>query len=208
MAYQNLATTVELQKSLTELQAEIVLRRKAESDLHDADTDYKSTIQTAPYGIYRADVNGKLLVVNHVMAEMLGYDTEREVLDLQTTEEIFCEQDDRRLLARYTARGRVMKVEVKWKQRCGAQISVKLNGWPKFDQDGKLIWYEVFVENVTAQRKLELQVQQAQRMEAVGQFVSANTIGRFREEGGDCARKAHSAGGKTGCVCHPTTAGI
>src|SRR5258707_980653 len=91
VAYQNLASTVELQQSVTELRAEIALRRKAESELHDVDTDYKSAIQTAPYGIYRADLNGKLLVVNHVMAEMLGYDTEQEVLDLQTTEEIFCE---------------------------------------------------------------------------------------------------------------------
>jgi nitrogen-specific signal transduction histidine kinase len=34
-----------------------------------------------------------------------------------------------------------------------------------------LIWYEVFVENVTAKRQFELQVQQAQRMEAVGQLA-------------------------------------
>jgi PAS domain S-box-containing protein len=174
VAYQNLASAAELQESVTELRAEIALRRKAESELDDADADYKSAIQTAPYGIYRADLNGKLLVVNHVMAEMLGYGTEQEVLDLQTTGEIFCRQDERqRLLARYTARGLVRNVEVQWKQKCGAQISVKLNGWPKFDQHGKLIWYEVFVENVTAQRKLELQVQQAQRMEAVGQFAGS-----------------------------------
>jgi PAS domain S-box-containing protein len=174
VAYQNLASTVELQQSVAELQVEIALRRKAEAELHEADTDYKSAIQTAPYGIYRADLNGKLLVVNHVMAEMLGYDTEQEVLDLQTTEEIFCEQDERqRLLTRYQARGLVMNVEVQWKQKCGAQITVKLNGWPKCDQQGKLIWYEVFVENVTALRKLELQVQQAQRMEAVGQFAGS-----------------------------------
>lgn len=174
VAYQNLASAAELQESVTELQAEIALRRKAESALDDADADYKSTIQTAPYGIYRADLNGKLLVVNHVMAEMLGYGSEQEVLDLQTTGEIFCRQDERqRLLARYTARGLVRNVEVQWKQKYGAQISVKLNGWSKFDQNGKLIWSEVFVENVTAQRKLELQVQQAQRMEAVGQFAGS-----------------------------------
>src|SRR5260370_6889750 len=150
----------------------MALRRKAESELHAVDTDYKSAIQTAPYGIYRADLNGKLLVVNHVMAEMLGYDTEQEVLGLQTTEEIFCEQDERqRLLTRYKARGLVMNVEVQWKQKCGAQISVKLNGWPKCDQQGKLIWYEVFVENVTAQRKLQLQLPQPQTIEPADQFA-------------------------------------
>jgi two-component system cell cycle sensor histidine kinase/response regulator CckA len=174
VAYQNLASTVELHDSVTELQAEIALRRKAEAELRDAETNHKSTVQTAPYGIYRADLNGKLLLVNHVMAEMLGYDTEQEVLDLPTTGEIFCGEDERQLLlARYTARGLVMNVEVQWKQKCGAQISVKLNGWPKFDQHGKLIWYEAFVENVTAQRKMELQVQQAQRMEAVGQLAGS-----------------------------------
>jgi len=172
VAYQNLASGAALRESLAELQAEITLRKTVESELHNAETDYKSSIQSAPYGIYRADLDGKLLMVNRVMAEMLGYDSEREVVDLQTTEEIFCEEDERqRLRALYTARCLVMNVEVKWKQKCGTYISVKLNGWPKFGQDGKLIWYEVFVENLTAQRNLELQVQQAQRMEAVGQLA-------------------------------------
>jgi two-component system cell cycle sensor histidine kinase/response regulator CckA len=172
VAYQNLAHTAELRKSVAELQAEIALRTKAESELHNVETDYKSSIHAAPCGIYRADLDGKLLVVNKVMAEMLGYDSEQEVVELQTTEEIFCEQDERRrMIARYAARDLVMNIEVKWKQKGGAHISVKLNGWPKLGQDGELIWYEVFVENITAQRKVELQVQQAQRMEAVGQFA-------------------------------------
>jgi PAS domain S-box-containing protein len=172
VAYQNLASEAELRESLAELQAETALRRTTECELHNAETDYTSSIASAPYGVYRADLDGTLLVVNHAMAEMLGYDSEQEVIDLQTTEEIFCEQDERqRLLARYTARDLVMNVEVKWRRKCGAHISVKLNGWPKFGQDGQLIWYEVFVENVTDQRKLGLQLQQAQRMEAVGQLA-------------------------------------
>jgi PAS domain S-box-containing protein len=172
VAYQNLASGAELQESLAQLEGEIALRRTAESALHNAETDYKSTIQTAPYGIYRADLHGKLLMVNCVMAEMLGYDSEQEVVELQTTKEIFCEQNDRqRLLDRYTARSPVLNVEVEWKKKGGDHVSVRLNGWPKFGQDGKLVWYEVFVENVTAQRKMELQVQQTQRMDAVGQLA-------------------------------------
>jgi PAS domain S-box-containing protein len=172
VAYQNLTSGAELRESFAELDAEIALRRTAESELYDAERDYKSSIHTAPYGIYRADLNGKLLIVNRVLAEMLGYDSEQEVVDLETTEDIFCEQDERqRLLKRYAAHDLVLNVEVKWKQKHGAQISVKLNGWPKFGQDGQLIWYEVFVENVTAQRQFELQVRQTQRMEAVGQLA-------------------------------------
>jgi PAS domain S-box-containing protein len=172
VAYQNLTHTTELEESLAELRAEVALRRKAESELHTVETDYNSSIHAAPYGIYRADLDGTLLLVNKVMAEMLGYDSEQEVVELQTTEEIFCEQDERqRLIARYAARNLVMNVEVKWKQKNGTPISVRLNGWPKLGHDGRLIWYEVFVENVTAQRKVELQVQQAQRMEAVGQLA-------------------------------------
>src|SRR5580692_539881 len=172
VAYQNLASTAGLQKSLTELQTEIALRRKVESELRSVETDYKSSIHAAPCGIYRADLDGKLLVVNKVMAEMLGYDSEQEVVELQTAEEIFCEQDERqRLIAHYAARDLVINVEAKWKQKGGGHICVKLNGWPKSGQDGKLIWYEVFVENLTALRKLELQLQQAQRMDAVGQLA-------------------------------------
>jgi PAS domain S-box-containing protein len=172
VAYLNLASGANLRQTLAELQAEVELRKTAESELHTAESDYKSSIQTAPYGIYRIDSNEKLLMVNHVMAEMLGYGSEQEVVDLQTTERIFSEQSERkRLLARYSARELVLNVEAKWKQKCGGTINVKLNGWPKFGRDGKLIWYEVFAENLATQRKLEMQVQQAQRMDAVGQLA-------------------------------------
>jgi PAS domain S-box-containing protein len=172
VAYQNLASAAGLRESLAEVQAEMVLRRTAESALHNAETDYKSSIHNAPYGIYRADLNGDLLIVNRVMAEMLGYDSEEEVVSLHTTEEIFIDQKERQqLLDRYSAQGLVLNVEAKWKQKGGAPIIVKLNGWPKFGADGKFIWYEVSVENLTAQRKMELQVQQTQRMEAVGQLA-------------------------------------
>jgi signal transduction histidine kinase/CheY-like chemotaxis protein len=106
------------------------------------------------------------------MAEMLGYESEQEVVALHTTEEIFGDQKERQqLLDRCAALELVLNVEVKWREKGGAPITVKLNGWPKFGADGTLIWYEVFVENVTAQRKMELQVQQTQRMEAVGQLA-------------------------------------
>src|SRR3984893_16651619 len=109
VADQNLASGAELRESFAELQAETSRRRKAESELHNAETDYKSSIQTAPYGIYRADLHGKLLMVNRVMAEMLGYDSEQEVVELQTSKEIFCEQNERqRLLDLYTARSLVL----------------------------------------------------------------------------------------------------
>jgi PAS domain S-box-containing protein len=172
VAYQNLVSGSELRESLAKLQAEIGLRRTAESDLQSAEADHQSSIETAPCGIYRADSSGKLLMVNRVMAEMLGYRSEQEVIDLQTTQDIFCDSEERdRLRTRYASRGLVLNVEVKWKQQSGGQMTVKLNGWPKVDQDGKLIWYEVFVENVSAQRRLELQVLQAQRMDAVGQLA-------------------------------------
>jgi two-component system cell cycle sensor histidine kinase/response regulator CckA len=172
VAYQNLANAADLGESLAEVQAEIALRRVAESALHNAETDYKSSIHNAPYGIYRADLNGNLLIVNRVMAEMLGYDSEREVVELHATEQIFCDQNERQQMRdRYSAQGLVLNVEAKWKKKDGAPISVKLNGWPKFGQNGTLMWYEVFVENVTAQRKMELQVQQTQRMDAVGQLA-------------------------------------
>jgi two-component system cell cycle sensor histidine kinase/response regulator CckA len=179
VAYQNLASAAGLRESLAEVQAEIVLRRTAErctaqacSLLLNAETDYKTSIHNAPYGIYRADPNGNLLIVNRAMAEMLGYESEQEVVALHTTEEIFGDQKERQqLLDRCAALELVLNVEVKWREKGGAPITVKLNGWPKFGADGTLIWYEVFVENVTAQRKMELQVQQTQRMEAVGQLA-------------------------------------
>ena len=61
---------------------DITEKKKAESALRRTEAQTPSIIEGAPYGIYRADSNGQLLMVNPALVTMLGYGSEAELLAL------------------------------------------------------------------------------------------------------------------------------
>jgi len=159
-----------LRRALREqaLQAE---RDRAEQRLRQSERDYRSIIEGAPYGIYRASRDGDILMANPALVTMLGYQREEELLRLNTARDIFCNPEER-MQALSQIQTRYGKLEVAWRKKDGREITVRLAGrrLPKGMDDNAV--FEVFVENITEQLTLERQFLQAQKMEAVGRLAS------------------------------------
>ena len=60
---------------------DITVRRQAEQALRQSATSFRSVVEGAPYGIFRASADGRFLRVNSALQEMLGYRTLTELLD-------------------------------------------------------------------------------------------------------------------------------
>src|SRR5262245_44899801 len=150
---------------------DITERKRAAERLRQSEEKYRSLVELAPYGIYRATRDGRLLMVNSALVKMLGYDTAEEVLRLDLQTQIYADPTEReRLLARVEdARG--PRVETVWTRKDGSTISVRLAGRLIYGNKNEVLQTEVFVENVTEQRALERQLLTAQKMEAIGQLA-------------------------------------
>ena len=149
---------------------DITERKRAEEALRRSEANYRSLIQGAAYGIYRSTADGKFLDVNPALVAMLGYDSEAELLVANLSTEIYRDPGERaRIAAQYLERWDALEVE--WKRKDGAPITVRLSGRAVRDVDGTLAYLEGIAENVTEQRLLEAQFRQAQKMEAVGQLA-------------------------------------
>ncbi len=149
---------------------DITERKQAEEALRRSEAEYRSLIQGAAYGIYRFTAEGKFLDVNPALMAMLGYDSETELLAANLSTEIYRDPGARaRVVAQYLERWDSLEVE--WKRKDGAPITVRLSGRAVRDVDGTLAYFEGIAENVTEQRLLEAQLQQAQKMEAVGRLA-------------------------------------
>ena len=145
-------------------------RDEAERQLRQSEKDYRSITEGAPYGIYRADQEGNMLMVNPALVQMLGYATEAEVLALNATHDVYRDAAERpRILG--TLEDPYTHPEVRWKRKDGKQITVRLAGRKLPDASGASAQYEVFVENITERLALERQFLQAQKMEAVGRLA-------------------------------------
>src|SRR5215472_4832101 len=153
---------------------DITERRRAADRLRQSEEKYRSLVELAPYGIYRATRDGRLLMVNSALVKMLGYDTAEEVLRLDLHTQIYADPTERERILALVQGGRSdrgPRVETSWTRKDGSTISVRLAGRLIYGNKNEVLQTEVFVENVTEQRAMERQLLTAQKMEAIGQLA-------------------------------------
>jgi PAS domain S-box-containing protein len=144
-------------------------RRRSESALARSEASYRSLVEGAPYGIYRSSLEGRFLAVNPAMVAMLGYGSASELLAVDIARDVFQDPEARaRVLGPFAETGRV---ELELKRKDGTPITVRVSGRPLRDERGNLEGFEGVAEDVTERRRLEGQLRDAQKMEAIGRLA-------------------------------------
>lgn len=146
--------------------------------LKDAEAKYRGMFENAVEGIYQSTPDGRYLAVNTALARMYGYERPEDLLgnvsDIQsqiyadpTLRERFKQQIDRD--------GFVHNLEYQVHQRNGNVIWISESARAVRDENGDVRFYEGFIDNITARKeaeteraRLEKQMLQAQKMDAVG----------------------------------------
>lgn len=146
-------------------------RKKAEEALLRSEADFRSVVEDAPYGIYRASLSGRFLQVNPALKKMLGFEQEEELLKLDLAADIFRHDAEyHRLTQLLSGTEELRDVEMEWEKRDGTPITVRCSGRTIKDEKGAPAYFEVFAEDVTEKRILEKQLRMAQKMEAIGRL--------------------------------------
>jgi two-component system, cell cycle sensor histidine kinase and response regulator CckA len=150
---------------------DITERKIASEALRLSEAGFRSVIENAPYGIYRATAAGKLLSVNPALQKMLGYESPDELLRLNLAGDLYCDpQEHPRMIELLASHRNFKDVEVDWKRKDGTLAKARCSGLVVKDKGEDAAYLEVFAEDVTEKRMLERQLQVAQKMEAVGRL--------------------------------------
>jgi PAS domain S-box-containing protein len=131
----------------------------------------------APVGLGVADMEGNLLAFNEAMLQPGGY-TREDMLGITNVWQLYCHAPDRdRVLAVARERGFVWREEVQFRRKDGGCYDTLLTLTPVRFRD-RPCWYAM-VEDISERRRaederlrLEAQLRQAQKMEAVGRMTS------------------------------------
>ncbi|MGA2300981.1 MAG: PAS domain S-box protein [Candidatus Acidiferrum sp.] len=150
---------------------DITVGRQAEQALRQSETSFRSVVEGAPYGIFRASVDGRFLRVNSALQEMLGYRSSTDLLDANLGDHVFRNRADFHHLVELLGSVDEFKdVEMEWKRKDDSPITVLCSGRRAEGGDENSTYNEVFVEDITERRVLERQLRMAAKMEAVGRL--------------------------------------
>jgi two-component system cell cycle sensor histidine kinase/response regulator CckA len=146
--------------------------KAAERQFRHSEAVLRALVERAPFGIYRSTPDGRLLMANPALAEMLGYDSVQDLLSVTNMDALYQRLDERsQLVEHFSSRNEFKGVEVGWKRKDGTPLTVQLSGRPLRVSDRALVAFEVFVEDVTVRVGLERQRLQSQKMESVGRLA-------------------------------------
>jgi PAS domain S-box-containing protein len=144
--------------------------RAAQESLRRSETNFRSLVMNAPYGICRCDAFGTLQDANPALVAMLGYDSPAERTGRHLGS-LYADAQQWFQTADYFHAGKAFNdLTTECVRKDGAAIVARISG--RSIANGKAGGtFEIFMEDVTETRTLELQFRQAQKMEAIGRLA-------------------------------------
>jgi diguanylate cyclase (GGDEF)-like protein/PAS domain S-box-containing protein len=130
-------------------------RDQTEKKLRHSEARYRALVGNLTYGMCRCNSRGKFLDVNQALVTMLGYTSRDELLAANHASDILCDPSKReQLLWGTPGQDLAEPLEIDWRRKNGTILKVRLSGREVTNADERDS-YEIIVEDVTQQRKLE-----------------------------------------------------
>jgi two-component system cell cycle sensor histidine kinase/response regulator CckA len=137
---------------------DITERKKAERTLLETERKYRDIFEGAPEGIYRTSIDGKSLDANPAAARILGYDSAQEVVSTITdsANQVWVDPNERsHFLELLEHHGVVREYQCQHKRKDGTPIWVSLNSRKVSGEDGRTLYYEGFIQDITEHKRME-----------------------------------------------------
>ncbi len=150
---------------------DITGRKRMEAEIRESEERYRLLFERNLAGVYRSTPDGRLLECNRAYAQMMGYASPAEAM-AQPGAAFQANADGRqRFLERLRREGSLVNFENQARRKDGSLVWVVENVslLPSDEEGGEVLLGTVF--DMTERRRLEEQLLQSQKMEAVGRLA-------------------------------------
>jgi two-component system cell cycle sensor histidine kinase/response regulator CckA len=151
---------------------DITERKRAQAAIAESEARYRAAFEQAAVGMVEVDLKGRYLRVNQAFAELVGRPAE-SIIGMTIVE--LTHPDDRdadaTAFARMVAGLEPVRRQKRYLRPDGTVAICNLAAALVRDSSGAALYVVTVAQDVTAQRRLEEELRQAHKMEAVGQLA-------------------------------------
>src|SRR5450755_3218168 len=144
--------------------------RATQESLHRSESNFRSLVMNAPYGICRCNALGILQDANPALVAMFGYNSAGEIKGRHLGSLYADAQQWFQTADYFHSRKEFNDLTTECVRKDGTVLVARISGRSiPNGKDGNT--FEIFMEDTTETRTLELQLRQAQKMEAIGRLA-------------------------------------
>ncbi|NNL77513.1 MAG: PAS domain S-box protein [Desulfobacterales bacterium] len=149
---------------------DITNRKQAERELQESKNRYKTLTYNLNVGVYRttSGSEAKFIEANPALVKMFLYQDRHEFLAPRVAD-LYQNPDDRKIfIEKLLKTGFVRNEELNLKRKDGSLFIGSVSSVVVKDKDGNVKYHDGIIEDVSERKRLESQIQQVEKMEAIG----------------------------------------
>jgi PAS domain S-box-containing protein len=151
------------------MMTDITERKRAEHALRRSEERFRGLFENVLEGVYQSTPEGQIVAANPMLLRMLGLANESELNDVNIAKDLYVNPEVRkRLLERLERDGSFQNVEYELRRRNGSVLTVRENARTVRDEEGRVLYYEGTLSDITEIKNVEEQLVNAQKVEALG----------------------------------------
>lgn len=134
--------------------------QRAEQGLRASEAKYKMLLENMRDGVYRSTADGKFIEINQSMVRIFGYASQEELLAADIANDIYLSPDERDRV--HPSGVEVHLAEYQLKRKDGSGIWVEDNCHFIRDQQGRIMFHEGVLRDITERRKAEEKLRESE----------------------------------------------
>ena len=151
----DLKITIEMVLNIASVDSD---RRRIEEKLRKSEESFRTIFQNSPLGLFRSSPEGRFHEVNPALAEILGYESPKEVLDHITNIASQIYVDGRRrdeIVGKTMKASGITRYVNRYRRRDGSTFFANLYLKTIRDSSGRPLFLEGIVEDITVRKQME-----------------------------------------------------
>ncbi len=151
---------------------DVTSQREAEKQIHESEQRYRAIFEAAPIGLMLIDTSGRVLAVNDALLKIMGSPSKEMTLGLN----LLSHPQIRRhgvaqLVRECIQKRRPLAKEMSYRSVWGKEVEIALCLTPILDEMGQVRYVQAMVEDQTERKRLQRELMQSQKLEAVGRLA-------------------------------------